>query len=61
MIEALEVYIYHLKEFKESLKRKEQENLLQLIINANKIRDVLEGESSSMTKNEETIIKMYTK
>ena len=61
MIEALEVYIHHLKEFKESLKRNEQDNLLQLIKNANKIRDVLEGESSSMTKNEETIIKMYTK
>lgn len=61
MIEALEVYIHHLKEFKESLKRNDQENLLQLIINANKIRDVLDGESSSMTRNEETIIKFYTK
>ena len=61
MIEALEVYIRHLKEFKESLKSKGQEDLLQLIINANKIREVLDGESSSMTKNEETIIKLYTK
>jgi prephenate dehydrogenase len=61
MIEALEVYIHHLREFKESLKKNEQENLLQLIVNANKIREVLEGESSSMTRNEETIIKYYTK
>jgi len=61
MIEALEVYIHHLREFKESLKMNEQENLLQLIVNANKIREVLEGESSSMTRNEETIIKYYTK
>jgi prephenate dehydrogenase len=61
MIEALEVYIHHLKEFKESLKRNEQENLKQLIVNANKIREVLEGESTTMTKNEETIIKFYTK
>jgi prephenate dehydrogenase len=55
------VYIHHLKEFKESLKRNEQENLKQLIVNANKIREVLEGESTTMTKNEETIIKFYTK
>ena len=61
MIEALEVYIHHLKEFKESLKKNEQENLLQLINNANKIRDVLDGESTTMTRNEETIIKFYTK
>jgi len=61
MIEALEVYIHHLKEFKESLKKNDQENLLQLIISANKIRGVLEGENSSMTRNEETIVKFYTK
>jgi prephenate dehydrogenase len=61
MIEALEVYIHHLKEFKESLAEKNLENLYQLIINANNIRDVLEGESSSMTRNEETIVKFYTK
>jgi len=61
MIEAIEVYIHHLKEFKESLKKNEQEHLLQLIMNANKIREVLDGESSSMTRNEETIIKFYTK
>jgi prephenate dehydrogenase len=61
MIEAIEVYIHHLKEFKESLKSNEQDNLLQLITNANNIRGVLEGENSSMTRNEETIIKFYTK
>jgi prephenate dehydrogenase len=61
VIEALEVYIHHLKEFKESLRKDEQDHLLRLITNANKIRGVLEGENSSMTKNEETIIKLYTK
>lgn len=61
MIEAIEVYIHHLREFQESLAKNEQEQLLQLIINANKIRGVLEGQNSSMTKNEETIIKFYTK
>ena len=61
VIEALEVYIHHLKEFVVSLKKDQQEHLLGLITNANKIRGVLEGENSSMTKNEETFIKLYTK
>ena len=59
--EALEVYIRHLEEFKRSLKKNDHEGLTALIVNANKIRAVLEGESSSLTKNEETIIKFYTK
>jgi len=59
--EALEVYIHHLEAFKESLKNDDQQGLSELIVNANKIRGVLEGENSSLTKNEETIIKLYTK
>ena len=59
--EALEVYIHHLEEFKQSLKSKDHERLSELIVNANKIRGVLGGENSSLTKNEETIIKFYTK
>jgi len=61
MLEALEVYIQHLKEFKECLKNEDLDQLIQLMTNANKIRGVLDGENSSMTKNEETIIKLYTK
>jgi prephenate dehydrogenase len=59
--EALEVYIRHLEEFKESLKSQDQGRLTDLIVSANNIRSVLEGENSSLTKNEETIIKFYTK
>ena len=59
--EALEVYIRHLEEFKVSLKNNDHEKLSELIVNANKIRGVLDGENSSLTKNEETIIKFYTK
>ena len=59
--EALEVYIRHLEAFKESLKNNDHAQLTDLIINANKIRGVLDGENSSLTKNEETIIKFYTK
>ncbi len=59
--EALEVYIHHLEELKESLKNSDHKRLSELIVNANKIRGVLDGENSSLTKNEETIIKLYTK
>ncbi|MCX6236630.1 MAG: prephenate dehydrogenase [Bacteroidia bacterium] len=59
--EALEVYIHHLEEFKESLKNNDHKRLSELIVNANKIRGVLDGKNSSLTKNEETIIKLYTK
>ena len=59
--EALEVYLRHLEEFKESLKSNNYEQLSELIVNANKIRGVLSGGNSSLTKNEETIIKLYTK
>ena len=59
--EALEVYIHHLEELKESLKNNDNKRLSELIVNANKIRGVLDGENSSLTKNEETIIKLYTK
>jgi prephenate dehydrogenase len=59
--EALEVYIQHLQAFKASLLNNDHEQLSALIVNANKIRSVLEGENSSLTKNEETIIKFYTK
>ena len=59
--EALEVYIHHLEELKESLKNDDYKRLSELIVNANKIRGVLDGENSLLTKNEETIIKLYTK
>ncbi len=59
--EALDVYIHHLEELKDSLKNDDCKRLSELIINANNIRGVLEGENSSLTKNEETIIKLYTK
>ncbi len=61
VVEAVTAYIHHLKEFKEALKNDNGEQLFQLIQEANKIRTVLSGENTSMTKNEETIVKLYTK
>jgi prephenate dehydrogenase len=61
VVEAVTAYIHHLKEFREALKNSDEEQLFKLILEANKIRTVLSGESTSMTKNEETIVKLYTK
>jgi len=61
VVEAVTAYIHHLKAFKEALKNDDEAQLLQFIREANKIRTILSGESTSMTKNEETIVKLYTK
>jgi prephenate dehydrogenase len=61
VIEAVTAYIHHLKDFREALKREDEEQLFNLILEANKIRTVLSGATTSMTKNEETIVKLYTK
>jgi prephenate dehydrogenase len=61
VVEALEVYIRHLKAFRDSLKQNDGEKMMALINQANNIRGVLEGNSHSLTKNEEKIIKLYTK
>ncbi len=61
VVEAVSAYIHHLKEFKEALKNDDENQLMNLIRDANKIRTVLSGENTSLTKNEETIVKLYTK
>jgi prephenate dehydrogenase len=59
--ESLEVYIKHLKQFRDAIRQKDSQKLEDLICNANRIRDILEGENTQFRKNEETIIKYYTK
>ena len=61
VIEAVTAYIHHLNEFKEALKEDKVDHLFNLIHESNKIRTVLSGENTSMTKNEATIVKLYTK
>jgi len=57
--EALEVFIHHLKRSKKSQKRRSP-GLSELIVNANKIRGYSKVKFI-INKNEETIIKLYTK
>ena len=61
IVESLEVYIKHLKEFKKSIENDEN-HMNELMTNANRIRSILDGSNGgSLISNEETIIKLYTK
>lgn len=61
MTESLSVYIRHLEYFRDAIRQGDSKKLEELILNANRIRPVLEGENPQFRKNEETIIKYYTK
>ena len=61
VVESLDVYIKHLQEFRDCMKSKDDSKLWDLILNANKIRGILEKENSHLIKNEEKIVKLYTK
>lgn len=60
VVESLEVYIKHLKAFKESIE-KDPEQMMALMKNANRIRGILEGQNDSLVKDEKMIVKLYTK
>ncbi len=60
IIESLDTYIKHLKEMKDSIEHDEKK-MYELMANANKIREVLGGSNPSLIKNEEKIVKLYTK
>ena len=60
VVESLEVYIRHLTELKESIQHDEA-RMYALMKHANKIRAILEGENPSLIRNEEKIVKFYTK
>jgi prephenate dehydrogenase len=61
VVESLDVYIKHLKKFRDCLKYEDDEKLHKLILNANNIRGILDGENPHFIKNEEKIVKLYTK
>ena len=60
MVESLNVYLKHLEQFRDAIANKDSKKLEELIMNANRIRGILENENPVMRKNEETIIKYYT-
>jgi prephenate dehydrogenase len=61
VVNSLDVYIHHLQQFRDCMKNNEYDKLEELILNANKIRTILDGEHPHFIKNEEKIVKLYTK
>ena len=59
--DSLDVYIRHLQEFRDCMKNNQFNKLEELILNANRIRTILDGENPHFIKNEEKIVKLYTK
>ncbi len=61
LVESLNVYIRHLEKFRDAVASKNTSEIGALITNANQIRGILEKQKSQLRKNEERIIKFYTK
>jgi len=61
VVEALNAYIKHLKEFRDCMKEEDDDKMWTLIESANRIRGILAGENPHLVKNEEKITKFYTK
>ena len=59
--DSLDVYIRHLQEFRDCMKNNQFDRIEELILNANKIKTILDGEHPHFIKNEEKIVKLYTK
>lgn len=59
--ESLNVYIKHLEQFRDAIREQDPDRLEELIQSANRIRGILEGENPQFRKNEETIVRFYTK
>lgn len=61
LVESLNAYMKHLEQFRDAIQQKNSQRLEELIINANRIRGILDKENLQLRKNEETIIKFYTR
>jgi prephenate dehydrogenase len=61
VVDSMDVYIKHLQTFRDCIKNKQYEKLEELILSANRIRTILNGENPHFFKNEEKIVKLYTK
>ena len=61
VVESMNLYIKHLEEFKQSIESDDNDKLMQLMKNANRIRETLNGESPELIRKETTTTKFYTK
>ncbi len=61
VVESLDLFIKHLEEFKQSLISKDDTHMYELMQNANRIREILNGESQNLVRKKSTTTKLYTK
>lgn len=61
VVESLDAYISHLKQFRDSIVDENSEGMYVLMHNANKIRDAVDGVSSTMEMKEEQHLKFFKK
>lgn len=61
LVESLNVYIRHLEKLRDAVAQQNSIEIKAQITNANQIRGILEKQQSQLRKNEERIIKFYTK
>lgn len=61
VVESLNVYIKHLEDFKESLLSKDEKHMYELMKNANRLREILNGETKNLVRKKSTTTKLYTK
>ncbi|QZT36034.1 prephenate dehydrogenase [Halosquirtibacter xylanolyticus] len=61
VLEAMDVYIRHLQSFRDNIAEDDPSSMYKDIENANKIRAVLDNHNPQLIKNEQKIIKLYTR
>lgn len=61
VVESMNLYIKHLEDFKDSIQSDNPEKLMGLMKNANRIRDILNGENQDLIRKKQTTTKLYTK
>ena len=61
VVESLDVYIKHLEDFKQSLLAEDETHMYDLMRNANRIRETLNGNSNNLIRKKETTTKLYKK
>lgn len=61
VVESLNVYIKHLEDFKQSLLAEDDSRMYDLMKNANRIREILDGESHHLVRKKSITTNLYTK
>jgi prephenate dehydrogenase len=61
VVESLDVYIKHLNDFKDSLIESDDSRMYQLMRNANRLREILNGKTTNLVRKESKTTKLFKK